>query len=191
MKKYCLDCNKEITIKAKRCCKCNISLRKKTPVSDETKRKISLGQTGDKSWRYKDGRSLKRYYCKECKKPISWVGGYHYNGFCKSCSHSGPRCYNWQGGKSFQSYPTKWTKRFKEKLRDRDGRICGVCGLREEDCKVRLHIHHIDYDKFNINEHNLISLCPSCHGKTNRDKENWKVYFNERIASRFCAVHNF
>ena len=45
-----------------------------------------------------------------------------------------------------------------------------------ENINDELHIHHIDYDKYNNDENNLITLCCSCHGKSNRDRkwhESW------------------
>lgn len=41
-----------------------------------------------------------------------------------------------------------------------------MCNKKQFDCKVKLHIHHIDSNKNNCNNYNLISLCPSCHSKT-------------------------
>ena len=37
----------------------------------------------------------------------------------------------------------------------------------------RLCVHHIDYDKENLDFDNLISLCHSCHGKTNFNQNYW------------------
>jgi len=35
----------------------------------------------------------------------------------------------------------------------------------------------IDYDKLNIKPKNLISLCHSCHMKTNYNREYWRQRF--------------
>jgi hypothetical protein len=37
--------------------------------------------------------------------------------------------------------------------------------------------NHIDYNKKNCNPNNLISLCNSCHSKTNFDRKYWINYF--------------
>ena len=77
---------------------------------------------------------------------------------------------NWQGGKSFIDYPKEFNNELKLKIRTRDNFKCRVCGILEKNCKRKLSIHHIDYDKKNCNEDNLISLCNACHQKTNKDK---------------------
>jgi len=85
---------------------------------------------------------------------------------------------NWQGGKSFEPYPLGWTNTFKEQIRYRDGYKCQICGVSEvENCK-KLSVHHIDYNKNNIIPDNLISLCVSCHMRTNGNREYWKVKLN-------------
>ena len=38
-------------------------------------------------------------------------------------------------------------------------------------------IHHIDYDKNNLDPKNLITLCQSCHIKTNYNRTFWMRYF--------------
>lgn len=177
---FCISCGVKIYWKSKRCSSCSSKLKKH---SEESKKKISLAQTGSKSWRYKDGRSLKKCYCKICNKEISWQSEYNAEGLCKSCSHSRERCYNWQGGKSFEPYPLGWTKTFKEQIRYRDGYKCQVCGKPEVECKNKLHVHHIDYNKNNLFVYNLISLCNSCHAKTNHNKECWKQYFLDYFRS--------
>jgi hypothetical protein len=66
MKKYyCLDCEKEITYQAKRCPSC--------------------AKQGKNSSQWKDGRSLKSYYC-SCGKPISITTALYRGGRCHSCA---------------------------------------------------------------------------------------------------------
>ena len=84
---------------------------------------------------------------------------------------------NWKGGSSFIAYPLGWNKTFKEQIRYRDGYKCQMCGVSETECKRKLSIHHIDYNKNNLAENNLISLCHSCHSKTNYKSEKWIQYF--------------
>ena len=80
---------------------------------------------------------------------------------------------NWKGGISDYPYPEEWTEELKTKIRKRDLFVCQLCGL------TGWHIHHIDYDKDNCLENNLITLCHSCHSKTNFNREVWKKYFEE------------
>jgi len=96
-------------------------------------------------------------------------------------SQTGENHWNWKGGKSFEPYPLGWNKTYKEQIRYRDGYKCQLCGCPEVECKIKLHVHHIDYDKENINLENLITLCKSCHSKTNYNRERWKNKFEEEM----------
>ena len=49
-------------------------------------------------------------------------------------------------------------------------------GCPQIECNRKLAVHHIDYDKLNLNPNNLISLCISCHVKTNKDREYWRQH---------------
>ncbi len=84
---------------------------------------------------------------------------------------SGDVTHLWKGGKSREPYPIKFNNYLKEKIRKRDQYRCRVC---EKSYTRKLDIHHIDYDKDNLSENNLISLCRSCHRKTNFKREYWK-----------------
>lgn len=86
---------------------------------------------------------------------------------------------NWQGGITFEKYPLGWNKTFKEQIRYRDGYRCQICGKPEVEHGKKLHIHHIDYDKNNLNEDNLITLCNSCHCRTNFRRDYWIEVFTE------------
>lgn len=105
---------------------------------------------------------------------------------CKSCWYQfmiGENHPNWKGGKSFEPYPLGWTKTFKEQIRYRDRYKCQNCGKPEIECKVSLHVHHIDYDKKNLEVNNLISLCPSCHTKSNFSRVYWQEFYQNKIKS--------
>ena len=97
-----------------------------------------------------------------------------------SLSESGEKHYNWQGGKSFEPYSLGWNKTFKEQIRFRDGYKCQVCGCSEVENGEKLSVHHKDYDKKNIVIDNLISLCRSCHIKTNSNRESWIRFFSAK-----------
>ncbi len=82
---------------------------------------------------------------------------------------------NWLGGKSFEPYPTAWKETLREAIRERDNRLCVICNAEEKN--VRHSVHHIDYDKSNLDPKNLISLCTSCHSKTNYRRDEWQLHF--------------
>jgi hypothetical protein len=75
----------------------------------------------------------------------------------------------WRGGKSFEPYPLKWTNELREKIRSRDNYMCVICI--SEQVNKKLSVHHIDEDKNNCDEKNLISLCLKCHIKIHNNQE--------------------
>jgi len=95
---------------------------------------------------------------------------------CHSCAKIGERNHNWRGGISFEPYPLGWNKTFKEQIRYRDKYKCQLCGVSEVECNRRLEVHRIDYNKKNLNTENLISLCKSCHMRTNFNRDYYYTY---------------
>ena len=120
------------------------SFKKGHKHSEETKRKISQINTG-------------RILSQEARRNIS-------------IRSSGSKSHFWRGGKSFKFYPLGWTKTFREQIRYRDEYRCRGCGVPETEHKRRLSVHHIDLNKSNIKENNLISLCMSCHSILHKRK---------------------
>ena len=89
----------------------------------------------------------------------------------------GERNHQWLGGKSFEPYSPEFNKNLKLRIRKRDNYTCRECGYTEEELGYILRIHHIDYNKKNNKENNLISLCRNCHAQTNFNREDWTKYF--------------
>jgi len=176
MKKYyCIDCKIEISKGSKqgRCNSCATKLRWSVPM--EAKKMIKVG---NQNGRYIDGRTIEQHYCKTCNAEINYYTWKDGLGMCRSCSHLGDKNVMWNNGSSFELYSLGWTKTFKEQIRYRDDYKCQICGKSEIEQGYKLHVHHIDYDKKNLKEINLISLCNSCHSKTNFNRDYWKKYFN-------------
>ena len=73
----------------------------------------------------------------------------------------------WEGGISYIEYPKQFYD-IREKIRTRDKYMCQICGN-----KTNI-VHHIDYNKQNSSLFNLICLCPSCHTRTNHNREYWQ-----------------
>jgi hypothetical protein len=84
---------------------------------------------------------------------------------------------NWQGGITNDPYSNDWTDTLKESIRQRDLYTCQECGITQDKLNKKLSVHHIDYNKENLNPTNLISLCRSCHAKTNYNRIQWYEYF--------------
>jgi len=89
--------------------------------------------------------------------------------------------WNWQGGKSFEPYGLEFNEDLKEVIRNRDRRKCQICEKTELEEGKKLSIHHIDYCKQNNNPNNLISLCATCHMKTNFNRNYWQDYFSKNM----------
>lgn len=79
----------------------------------------------------------------------------------------------WKGGIWHNSYSTDWTETLRRSIRERDNYICQICSQYGNE------VHHKDYDKENCNPENLITLCHSCHLKTNFNREYWIKYFGK------------
>ena len=80
----------------------------------------------------------------------------------------------WNGGSSFAPYPPEFNVILRKSILARDNYICQLCGAKPED-KRELHPHHKDYDKKNCQFDNLVTLCHSCHSKTNHHRKEWGV----------------
>ena len=126
--------------------------------------------------------------CYQCEKefPI-WPWHIRERNFCsvecRRIGHSkimsGEKSVMWKGGwKSY--YGENWNRQSRE-ARKRDNYTCQHCGLKESDHYRALDVHHKkpfsdfcyipgendNYKKANVLS-NLITLCPSCHGKADR-----------------------
>lgn len=165
--------------------------RKGTHPTKETRQKMSESQTGHK------GYWLGKHFSLEtCKKIGEASKG---NQYCKgrilSEEHKmkirnalkGKRCYLWLGGKSFEPYGLEFNRILKEHIRKRDNYRCRECNACRNDLKRKLDIHHIDYNKKNNKPKNLISLCISCHTKTNFLRNDWTKHFEERMC-QVCSI---
>jgi len=96
----------------------------------------------------------------------------------------------WEGGIAKEEYPLEWCEALKKKIRMRDKFTCVKCG------KKGLDVHHIDKDKANNREENLIVLCHKCHMEFHSQKrkyakyqsEEWRGIFWNWIGMRFEKV---
>lgn len=84
-------------------------------------------------------------------------------------------------------YPAEFNRELCEAIRERDGRMCRVCGMGRG--QRELSVHHIDYDKQNCDPSNLVTLCHACHMKTNvkRDRDTWRSIFTAMMAEEAAA----
>lgn len=71
------------------------------------------------------------------------------------------------GGKDF-------TLALKLEIKNRDRFMCAVCNKNKQS----MHVHHINYNANDNHKSNLITLCNSCHAKTNHNREAWRIIFS-------------
>ncbi len=110
----------------------------------------------------------------------NWSKGYR----CPTCdklNRSGDGHWNWRGGVSCEPYCDVWLdKEFKESIKFRDNYRC-----QNSHCSGKfthkLCIHHIDYNKKNCHPDNLITLCLSCNGRANYNREYWQDFYSRRL----------
>ena len=96
---------------------------------------------------------------------------------CESKRRIGEKNPAWNGGTSREPYGLEFGPLLREEIRKRDNYTCQIpeCGLVQNGRKFS--VHHIDYDKKNNGNLNLITLCLPCHMKTNYNREYWQNYF--------------
>jgi hypothetical protein len=90
---------------------------------------------------------------------------------------------NWLGGISFLPYSLEWTEELKTYIHNRDNNECQNPNC--EHNSTILDTHHIDYDKQNCSQFNLITLCRSCHMITNFNRNLWKRFYNKIVWSKY------
>jgi hypothetical protein len=154
-----------------------------------TRDKMSKATKGKNNPNYRHGECKKIHYCIKCKiKPICLANWYCGSGLCVSCStkgrvfseshckkigdsNRGMKSHLWINGISSEIYPINWNKKLKESIRQRDNYECQLCDLIQNQSSRKLCVHHIDYNKDNLNPDNLISLCDKCHLRTNGNRD--------------------
>jgi len=99
-------------------------------------------------------------------------------GESKKGKYNGQNNPAWLGGISFEPYGFEFNKTLKEKIKTRDNYIC-QCNLGTH--KGYLNIHHIDYNKKNNSQINLITVCSRHNSIANKNREFWKQYFQLKI----------
>ncbi|OEC84386.1 MULTISPECIES: hypothetical protein [Methanobacterium] len=99
--------------------------------------------------------------------------------------YKGSKAAGWKGGISFEPYCHKFNEEFKERVREFWGRKCGICGKTEKENKIKLSVHHCNYLKMSCCDLDIpplfMSICKSCHGKTNHNREYWEKMLTEYI----------
>lgn len=174
--------------------------KKRKPCSEERKIKISLANKGKKRTeeqrknisKTKKGKKLTQEHKDKIGRGNKGKSVSKESRNKMSFSKKGSKNYNWNNGSSFEPYGLEFNKELKLFILERDNYKCQC-----PNCKIinpkKLHIHHIDYDKTNNTPENLITLCGSCHTKTNNliKREYWIDFYQNimrnKINEKYCG----
>lgn len=156
--------------------------------SAESRRKNSESHkgklAGERNPNWKGGNILK--ICKQCGKeydvkPSRVVISNFCSNEClakwQSMNQRGENAPNWMGGISFEPYCPKFSKKFRESVREKHGRVCFLCPTTEEENGRKLSVHHVNYHKNCLCDDvkcEFVPLCMKCHIKTNFDRYFWE-----------------
>lgn len=202
----CIDCHKPVsTVTAKRCKSCYLS-SELNPFKTGTNWKDALPNCkicnikltrmdaiycgecyhsmmkGSKHPNFKGGYDRNYPFCVDCNKKLTakhcircrdcykiWSKIPENNPMYGTVGELSP---NWINGISFEPYPIEFNNNLKYHIKKRDNFICQNCIMDKN-----LIIHHIDYNKQNCNEDNLITLCNSCNSIANFNRDYWFAFY--------------
>lgn len=123
--------------------------------------------------------------CAGCGAPVSKAHSLIYRRnnrvYCPDCQS--PKL---ESGKpvTWLDYPPEFTKALRHQIRVRDNYICQECGG-EQGTQRGFPIHHIDYNKHNCDPLNLVTLCCSCHARTQFARTQWTERLQALMLRRF------
>lgn len=149
---------------------------------------------------YKGGKLLKKYYCK-CGNKVSLHNGVYGSCTCQKCrtlnlwkngnfkkrNFVGKNNPNYVNGQSKSKY-SNYFRKIRLSIRTRDNFKCKNCGITEnthiKKFKEVLSIHHIDYNKQNCKENNLITTCKLCNIKANFNRDYWYAFYTYKMENK-------
>ncbi len=82
--------------------------------------------------------------------------------------------YRWKGGTAKDIYPDSFYE-IRDFIRNRDRNVCQICGKDVSKNSRSGHVHHIDGNKKNSDQDNLILLCRSCHSRVHTKSDTSPV----------------
>lgn len=146
-------------------------------MSDKTKKKLSILYKG-KTLEERHGKEKAQIIKKKMvnKGPSNGMYGKKrpdlskYNKQHPKIGEANP---SWKGGISLEPYSFEFNKKLRQKIKHRDNFSCQLCNNNSN-----LVVHHIDYNKKNSFNGNLITLCNRCHGKTQHKRKYYEWQLN-------------
>lgn len=150
--------------------------------------KLGVGKYCSKECQNIGMKTRLKVSCKNCGKEYLVAPSEIKRGTRKYCSHKckgvaikGEKHYLWKGGKS--AYPDTFNFDFKRTIRERDNYTCMICGA--PNSRI---VHHVDYNKENTTEENCVTVCNSCHSRTNYNREWWRVLLKTRMYYEYGEI---
>lgn len=142
----------------------------------EWKKEKMRSLIGKKHPMWKGGISKNKAHINNRQKERRHKIGISKNYNCKTNGLRVKRCDS-QG----REYAENWGE-LRKNIYKRDKWLCQECKIKchGNGTKDKIQCHHIDYNVGNNESSNLITLCASCHSKTNFKKVDWTKYFSER-----------
>ena len=172
-----------------------------TKISSDANHCRSCSKKGELNSNYKIGKFFDNpNHCVDCKKEIDSTSIR-----CKKCAKKGKlhplfgkerpdsrkrmidNKLGYIHGRGYEPYTKEFTEKLKESIRARDNYQCQGenCSMTEEEHLIVygrvLEIHHIDHNKQNCNEDNLITLCKQCNIRANKNIDYWQEFYNLKI----------
>jgi len=160
--------------------------------SQETIDKIKVSKKGQVPWMKgkKHTKKAKRIIGEKALGRVSWNKGTI--GIMKPNSGSfiagtmlGKKHPNWNGGSSKLPYAYTFTTKLKQQIKERDDFICLLCQTGDD-----LVIHHIDYNKMNCDQKNLVTLCRSHNSIVNSKRKFWEAKIKKLLRIKKNEVNS-
>lgn len=166
------------------------------------KKSVEIGKTYNRltviEFSHNDKNNKKIYKCRcECSNIVYATSANIKNGVVKSCGclflemlyeRKGEKHPNWKGGISYEPYCVLFNNEFKKRVRDFWNNTCVECGKTKEEEGANLCVHHVNFDKescCNDSKPLFVTLCKSCHSKTNANREYWEEKYTALINEKY------
>lgn len=166
--------------------------------NSEIQNKVSITQKTN----YKSGKNIPYLCTEKGKKTISVIAKERMlsdnnpmlnliNQKKASNRMTGEQNPKWNNGASIKLKPyyLNKNKSIRKKIKIRDNYTCQECGKTKTESKI--DAHHIDYNKYNNNESNLITLCASCHTRTNFDRDIWQKRYTQLMLDKYNTCPHY
>lgn len=142
-------------------------------------------------------KTVESKFCLDCEKQLN---RYRPGQRCHACANkimlssrnqNGINNPNYIDGRTAinRQYPVDFKNKV-EKIRERDDFLCQnkECNMTQEEHLIvygsSLEVHHIDYNKYNNADENLLTLCKQCNVRANYNREYWQNLYTRVSCDR-------